>query len=50
MHMAKGNKIGNRGDNYEDEMIKRSPFKNLKGAVEYLTLKTRLTFTKAPFF
>ena len=46
--MAKSNKIGiiGSGGNCEDKMVKRSLFKNLNGAVEYLTLGARLTFTK----
>ena len=47
MDVAERDKIGivGSGGNCENEMVKRSPSKNLSGAIGYLTLKARLAFT-----
>ena len=46
--MSKRNEfdIVGSGDDYKDETVERLPSKNLNGAIDYLTSKTMLTFTK----
>ena len=44
--MVQSHKVGivSGGSDCEDEMVKRSPFKNLNRVVRYLTPKARLAF------
>ena len=46
--IAKRNKVGTicGGDNCEDEIVKKSPSKNLNGATGYLIPEARFAFTK----
>ena len=46
--IAKSDKVGiiSGGADYKNEIIKRSPFKNLNKAATYLTPKARLPFTQ----
>ena len=38
--------IGSRSSDCEDEMVEKSPSKNLNKAITYLTLNARQVFTK----
>ena len=59
INIAESNEFGiiGGGDDYKDKIDKRLLFKNLNGAIGYLSLETRLAltqlrkaFTKTPIF